>query len=196
MPVGLKPAPMDADIRRLVPPSGPEEAEMPATCDAALWVIGPACRAGSTWWSAAAWVAVAWLVVAHVLAERGRVHRDGPAYRAATIAAAATLIAVCVAAGVLPAAALGLLWLRAELFPHRDAPFPPGGAPARAAGLIGRGRAAVARLWRPVLRVAFRIEVVILVVVALVLVGGWVRTQSATFNNNSNATLCRLLRGC
>ena len=148
-------------------------------------------------WIAAAWLAVAWLVVAHVLAERGRVHRDGPAFRAATCAAAATLIAVCVAAGLLPAAALGLLWLRAEVFPHREAPHRvTGAAQARAASLIGRGRGAATRLWRPMLRVAFRIEVVILVVVALVLIGGWARTQSATFDRNSNDSLCRLLHGC
>ena len=84
MPVGLKPAPMDADIRRLVPPSGPEEAEMPATRDAAVWVIGPACRAGPTWWSAAAWVAVAWLVAAHLLALRALDERPRQIYNLGT----------------------------------------------------------------------------------------------------------------
>lgn len=160
-------------------------------------VLGPEEAIVPTTWLAAAWVAVAWLVVAHVLVERGRVHHDGPAFRAATCAAAAALIAVCVAADLLPAAALGLLWLRTEVFPHRDAPHGvTDGAQARAVSLIERARVAVARVWRPALRVALRIEVVILVVVALVLIGGWVRTQNATFDRNSNDTLCRLLHGC
>lgn len=65
------------------------------------------------------WVPVAWLVTTHLLVERGRLARDGVALRLAGCAAAAVVITAAALANMWPVAALGLLWLRTEVFAHR-----------------------------------------------------------------------------
>jgi hypothetical protein len=65
------------------------------------------------------WVPVVWLVTTHLLVERGKLPRDGVALRIAGCAAAAVVITAAVVADMWPVAALGLLWLRTEVFAHR-----------------------------------------------------------------------------
>ena len=65
------------------------------------------------------WVPVAWLVAVLLLVDRGRLPRDGLALRIAGCAAAAVVVAAAAVANMWPVAALGLLWLRTEVFAHR-----------------------------------------------------------------------------
>jgi hypothetical protein len=64
------------------------------------------------------WLPVLGLVTVHVLIERGRLPRFGWAFRIAACAAAASVLAASLATGMWPVAALGLLWLRTEVFSH------------------------------------------------------------------------------
>ncbi len=65
------------------------------------------------------WVPVVWLVTAHLLVERGHGSRDGANLRIAGCAAAVVVVAAAIVANMWPVAALGLLWLRTEVFAHR-----------------------------------------------------------------------------
>jgi hypothetical protein len=66
------------------------------------------------------WVSVVGLVTVHLLIQRGRLRSDGPAYRIAGCAAAACVVAASAAEQLWPVAVLGLLWLRIEVFGHRN----------------------------------------------------------------------------
>jgi hypothetical protein len=65
------------------------------------------------------WVSAVGLVTVHLMIKRGRLRSDGRAYRIAGCAAAASVVAASVSAGIWPVAVLGLLWLRIEVFGHR-----------------------------------------------------------------------------
>jgi hypothetical protein len=67
------------------------------------------------------WLPVLWLVTVHLLIERGRLPRGGWAFRIAAGTAAASVLAASLATGMWPVAALGLLWLRTEVFRHPHA---------------------------------------------------------------------------
>jgi hypothetical protein len=137
----------------------------------------------------ACWVAVSALMVVHVLVERGRLSRGGAALRLAGGAAAGCIIAAAVVTRFWPIAALGLLWLRTEVFAHRHGPVAESqhrwAAFAHAAG----------RLVQPALKILLRIEIVVVVTVVLVLLGQWAARNGTTFNGKSDRVLCGLLRG-
>jgi hypothetical protein len=65
------------------------------------------------------WIPVVWLLATHLLHDRGRLPDHATALRIAGFAAAATVVAGAVATSMWPLAALGVLWLRSEVFAHR-----------------------------------------------------------------------------
>lgn len=65
------------------------------------------------------WIPVVWLVTTQLFVERGRLPRDGVALRLAACGAALVVVTVAALAGLWPVAALGLLWLRTEVFAHQ-----------------------------------------------------------------------------
>jgi hypothetical protein len=91
------------------------------------------------------WVSVVWLVVVHAMVQRGRLPRDGRAYRIAGCAAATSVVAAGVAEEIWPVAVLGVLWLRTEIFGHRhhipDRRIQAGEAPALGHARAGQARA-------------------------------------------------------
>lgn len=90
------------------------------------------------------WLAVVWYVVVHAVVQRGRLPRDGMAYRIAGGAAAASVVMTGVVEEIWPVAVLGLLWLRTEVFGHRHhvpdrrsaAPAAPGPPAAKMPDLL------------------------------------------------------------
>lgn len=159
------------------------------------WPAAPDWSSPGTWMDLAAWAGVVLLVVGHLRAERDPLHRQSDAYRVASAVAAVLVIASAALAGVWPAAALGVLWLRAEALGHRERlpelldDRPPPGWGSRALRTLRR-------VWRPVLVVMLRVEIVVLVVLGLVLMGMWMQARGRTFDTNSDRTLCRISNGC
>jgi hypothetical protein len=202
------------------------------------------------------WVPVLWLVIAQFLVDRRRLPRDGAGLRVAGCAAAIVVVTAGVFTQMWPVAALGLLWLRTEVFAHRHpihefqayreqarrdaapkptgtkpttgtkgtAPVPlkvadlvgaqrrrPAPAPGRAASHVtshtaaqqaGRRTAYKAehppkpqRLGPRTVDAIFKIEVIIVVIVALVLFGSWAESHRSNFNRKANTSVCQFL-GC
>ena len=193
------------------------------------------------------WVSVVWLVTVHVLIQRGRLPRDGRAYRIAGCAAAASVVAASAAEFIWPVAVLGLLWLRIEVFGHRHhapdrqvasrmptkARIPvqtqtqtqtpaPARMPELIAGALAHGaeRAREAQSHphaprpqlphphiphphiphphldtRTVDRV-FRIEMGIVIVIAVVLFGLWAQEQWQGFRHDTDKVVCSWIDGC
>jgi hypothetical protein len=72
------------------------------------------------------WIPVVWLLAVHTLHDRGRLPDHARSLRVAGFVAAATVVAGAVATRMWPLAALGVLWLRSEVFAHRHpAPAEP-----------------------------------------------------------------------
>jgi len=162
------------------------------------------------------WIPVVWLLGVHLLVERGRLPRDGAAFRLAGCAAAGLVITAGVMFAMWPVAALGLLWLRTEVFAHRhsleldearrerfrrEGPQPRLVRPA--AGQVGTisQRIESATRRRPrfgprAVNAVFKIEVMIAAIIALVAFSAWAQHQKASFDQNANTTLCRLRGGC
>jgi hypothetical protein len=134
-------------------------------------------------------VAVVALTVVHVLVERGRLSRGGAALRLAGGSAAVCIMAAAIVTRFWPIAALGLLWLRTEVFAHRHGPIAESqhrwAAFAHSAG----------RLVQPALKILLRIEIVVVAVVVLVLLGQWALRNGHEFNGKADRTLCGLMRG-
>jgi hypothetical protein len=144
----------------------------------------------------ASWSAVIVLVVLHLLAERGRINRHSAAFRTGAGVAASLVIASAAMAGVWPAAALGLLWLRAEVLGHDDRQVPGLVMPSVAHTMEHRAKVFILRVWRPVMLTLLRMELVVVLIVALVLAGLWMEQQRSSYYSDSNAGLCRLMRRC
>jgi hypothetical protein len=71
------------------------------------------------------WIPVVWLLVVHLLHDRDKLPDHARPLRVAGFFAAATVVAGAVATQMWPLAALGVLWLRSEVFAHRHhAPAP------------------------------------------------------------------------
>jgi hypothetical protein len=144
------------------------------------------------------WVTVVWLVTIYLLIGRGRLPHGGAAARIAGGAAAASVIAASLAANLWPVAALGLLWLRIEVFAHRhptgqdQVPLkPPDTRPATAGAWAG-----LRRFGPRALDVLFKVEIAAVIVAALILFGFWAEQQRATFDHRTNTKLCDLMGGC
>jgi hypothetical protein len=186
------------------------------------------------------WLPVLWLVTVHLLVERGRLPCGGWAFRIAAGSAAASLLVASLATGMWQMAALGLLWLRTEVFahshpsqqastgparpgqvrdrpdrpheiriqrdwaprpnrppnrPHSDSAATPASRPAQR-----RQRSAFTnglfRFGPPAMAWLFKIEIVVVIIVALVLFAGWSAEQRSSFNHRANTTLCGLMGGC
>jgi hypothetical protein len=133
------------------------------------------------------WAAVVALVVVHLLVERERLPRGGAAFRLAGAAAAASIVAAAVMTRFWPIAALGLLWLRTEVFAHRDE---PGAEPSHPWVSLAH---TVGRIAQPALAILLRIEIVVMIIVALVLAGQWAKRNGAEFNSKSDRVLCGIL---
>ena len=163
------------------------------------------------------WVSVVWLVVVYAMVQRGRLPRDGRAYRIAGSAAAASVVAASVAEEIWPVAVLGLLWLRTEVFGHRhhlpDGETAPGVPDQPAArmpellvGALARGvqQAPHPHLPHPHLphparrtvdRV-FRVEMGIVITIVVVLFGIWAQQQREEVGRHSNRVVCNWIDGC
>jgi hypothetical protein len=161
------------------------------------------------------WLPVVWLGTVHVLVERGRLPRGGRAFRISAGVAAACVVLAGVDEGMWPVAALGLLWLRSEVFGHPRlsiAAAPP--LPASPSGPIPAARAlpdptpqrrphhrsalttGFIRMVPLALAWLFKIEIVVAILVLLLLFGRWSANQRVDFNHKANRTLCILMGGC
>jgi hypothetical protein len=165
------------------------------------------------------WVSVVWLVTVHLLIRRGRLPQHGPAYQVAGSVAAISVVAASAAEDLWPVAVLGLLWLRVEVFGHRHpverradraaAPMPEFlvGALDRG-GRHSSGHAPEQRhpehphhlphphlTPRAVDRV-FKVEMGIVIVIAVVLFGIWADQNRHTFTTRSNYVVCNWVDGC
>lgn len=200
------------------------------------------------------WVSVLWLVTVHLLIQRGRLRQNGKAYRIAGCAAAASVVAASAAEELWPVAVLGLLWLRIEVFGHRNHvpecrpeaaaldvlgadpdfggphlagrdPVPePESMPTLLVGALTQGnqRPTVApgakdsahpqrhshaphiplphiphpHLAPRVVDRVFKVEMGIVIVIALVFFGIWAEQQRASFAQNTNYVVCNWIEGC
>jgi hypothetical protein len=210
------------------------------------------------------WLPVLWLVTVHLLIERGRLPCGGWAFRIAAGSAAASLLVASLATGTWQMAALGLLWLRTEVFAHShpteqgaadrhpahraraeladtgpagtertgtgparpgqvkdrpdrpheiriqqdwaprpnrpNRPHPDSAATPTSGPAQRRQRSAFTnglfRFGPPAMAWLFKIEIVVVIIVALVLFAGWSAEQRSSFNHRANTTLCGLMGGC
>jgi hypothetical protein len=172
------------------------------------------------------WVSVIWLVTVHVMIKRGRFPSDGMAYRTAGCGAAASVVAAGAAERIWPVAVLGLLWLRLEVFGFRHhvperrtgtplaPPMPPllAGALARSEGSPPDGGKPVTGNQPPpalhlphvphphlgprTVDVLFKVEMGVVIVIALVLFTIWAQQQRESVGNDANKTLCHWMREC
>jgi hypothetical protein len=133
---------------------------------------------------ALAWLAAFWLAGMHLLVQRGRFPAEGRAIRAAAAAAAGSLIAAAVLTRFWPLVALGLIWLRIEVFRHGDRAetHPPSHLWARLWDLFQKAMA-----W------LLKIEILAIVLIILFVLGQRVRDVGIDFDRRSDGTLCHLL---
>ena len=142
------------------------------------------------------WFAVAALAVLHILAERDRIDRHSVAFRTGAGVSASLVIASAILAGVWPAAALGLFWLRSEVMGHDDRHDPGLVNPSITLTLGHRAKVFIRRMWRPFMLGLLRIELVVILIVALVLIGLWMEKERSSYYSDSNTGLCHLIGRC
>ncbi len=179
------------------------------------------------------WVSVVWLVVVHALVQRGRLPRDGMAYRIAGCVAAGSVVTASVVAEIWPVVVLGLLWLRIEVFGHRHhvaddrtetttSDRTQAGMPGLLVHTLGPAKSAGRsqppnvphpqphhsrphlphphlphpHLDRRTVDRVFKIEMGIVITVAVVLFGIWTEQQRAAFGSNTNRVVCSWIDGC
>ena len=167
------------------------------------------------------WVSVIWLVAVHLLIRRGRLPQHGRAYQVAGSVAATSVIAASAAEDLWPVAVLGLLWLRVEVFghrrPHDSREHPAVPMPEFLVGALDRGRHVSPGSAGPdpehhphhlphhlphphlsarVVDRVFKVEMGIVIVIAVVLFGIWAQQNRATFTTRSNYVVCNWINGC